>query len=87
MLRPMLSGLCDMSRRSDAATTDQDSLESSMRHSMLLKAAKLCLSVAQELVDVITGKAASKLCPAPWYNVFCEYRFIDILLHVCTRTR
>ncbi|KAF2788531.1 hypothetical protein K505DRAFT_255310 [Melanomma pulvis-pyrius CBS 109.77] len=70
MLRPMLSVLCDLTRRSDATSTDEDSLESNMRHGMLLKAAKLCLSVAQDLVDLITSKAPLGLCPAPWYNVF-----------------
>ena len=74
MLRPVLSVLCDITRRSggSGAATDQDSIESNMRQGMILKAAKLCLSVAQQLVDLITENAPSGLSPAPWYNVFCK---------------
>jgi hypothetical protein len=75
MLRPVLSVLCDMSRRSGTGTPDDDSIESNMRQGMLFKAARLCLSVTQDLVNVITEKAQSRLevLPAPWYNVFCKY--------------
>lgn len=79
MLRPMLLTVCDLTRRSSVAIIHKDSLESNLRHSMLLKAARLCLSVAQDLVDLITAKAPLGLCPAPWYNIFCGYHSVFVV--------
>jgi hypothetical protein len=41
---------------------------------MLVKAARLCLYVTQDLVNIIADNAQSspESLPAPWYNIFCK---------------
>ncbi|KAJ5148309.1 fungal-specific transcription factor domain-containing protein [Penicillium atrosanguineum] len=50
-----------------------DATDSTMEETTLLKAASLCISVAQQLVHLITDNAESdsNLLPPPWYSVFC----------------
>lgn len=75
LLRPVLSELCDLA--SSSTTIDamhQGYHESSLRHEMLVRAANLCVSVAQGIASLITeiSPSASDYLPAPWYNVFCK---------------
>lgn len=75
MLRPALSALCDITREPASAPVRDASIQSDMRHSMLLKAANVCVSVAQELFQLIVESVDSSqdFLPAPWYTVFCKY--------------
>ncbi|KAH6994962.1 fungal-specific transcription factor domain-containing protein [Ilyonectria destructans] len=72
MLRPVLSVLSGLASDSSKALQDNESFNTNMRQGMLVKAANLCVSVAQELVNLITVNlnAECDLLPAPWYNVF-----------------
>ncbi|KAJ5118413.1 fungal-specific transcription factor domain-containing protein [Penicillium atrosanguineum] len=58
---------------------DHDATDSTMEWTMLLKAASLCISVAQQLVSLVTDNAESdtSLLPPPWYSVFCESELSD----------
>lgn len=75
MLRPVLSVLSGLASDSSKALQDNESFNTNMRQGMLVKAANLCVSVAQELVNLITVNmnAECDLLPAPWYNVFCAF--------------
>jgi hypothetical protein len=75
MLLPVLSVLLDTSRQPGIETPKDDSMGSNVRHDMLFRAAKLCLSVTKDLVNLITKKAESapESLPAPWYNIFCKF--------------
>jgi hypothetical protein len=68
MLRPVLSGLCDPAFQSSEFDTD------SMQDGMMLKAANLCVSGAQELLQIIEDNMYFKtdLLSPPWYTVFCK---------------
>ncbi|KAM0260132.1 hypothetical protein ACHAQJ_002896 [Trichoderma viride] len=80
MLRPVLSGLCDPAFQSSELGTD------SMQDGMMLKAANLCVSGAQELLQLIEENMYFKtdLLPSPWYTVFyihsCAIVFLISLL-------
>lgn len=75
MLRPALSIVCGLNKRQTKRPTDHDPTDSTMEGAMLLKAASLCISVAQELVHLITNNAGSdiNILPPPWYSVFCMF--------------
>ncbi|KKP04921.1 hypothetical protein THAR02_02942 [Trichoderma harzianum] len=80
MLRPVLSGLCDpVSQSSDLGT-------GSMQDEMVLKAANLCVSGAEELLQLIEDNMYFKtdLFSPPWYTVFyihsCAIVFLISLL-------
>ena len=71
LLRPCLSELCDST---GMVLAQPGAANASVRQSMLIKTGNLCVSVAQELVHLITENSRSRahLLPPPWYNVFCE---------------
>lgn len=75
MLRPVLSGLCDPAFQSSEPGTDSDLARSDMQDGMMLKAANLCVSGAQDLLQVIEENMYFKtdLLSPPWYTVFCKY--------------
>jgi hypothetical protein len=74
MLRPVLSGLCDSAFQSSEAGADSELARSDMQDGMMLKAANLCVSGAQELLQVIEENMYFKtdLLSPPWYTVFCK---------------
>ncbi|KAL7908481.1 aldehyde dehydrogenase family domain-containing protein [Trichoderma velutinum] len=80
MLRPVLSGLCDPACQSSELDTG------SMQDEMVLKAANLCVSGAQELLHLIEENMYFKtdLLSPPWYTVFyihsCAIVFLISLL-------
>lgn len=78
MFRPVLSLLFQSVRDNAGPNSYNNDLDSSMHHEMLLKAAYLCVSAAQELVDLITDNYPSEigLLPPSWYNVFCMLAFL-----------
>ncbi|KAF7542453.1 hypothetical protein G7Z17_g11559 [Cylindrodendrum hubeiense] len=63
--------LREQTYRDESASPHSPNLEG---NEMLMKAANVCVSVAQELVNLITVNFNSDddLLPAPWYNVFYE---------------
>ncbi|KAH6605522.1 c6 transcription factor [Trichoderma cornu-damae] len=81
MLRPVLSSLCDPAFRSSEPGAD-----SNMQDGMMLKAANLCVSGAQELLQVIEENMYFKtdLLSPHWYTVFyihsCAIVFLISLL-------
>ncbi|OIW35725.1 hypothetical protein CONLIGDRAFT_627758 [Coniochaeta ligniaria NRRL 30616] len=72
MLLPVLSVFLESGLRSGISTPHDNPIQLGIREDMLLKVAKLCLSVTQDLVNIITGKAqcSPESLPAPWYNTF-----------------
>ena len=50
-----------------------------MRHGVLVNSANTCVSVAHELLVLITGNThlGDEVLPAPWYNVFCTRLLLD----------
>lgn len=68
MLRPVLSGLCDPEFQSTKMVTDP------IQDETMLKAANLCVSGAQELLQLIEENMHFKtdLLAPPWYTVFCK---------------
>ncbi|KAL6692435.1 fungal-specific transcription factor domain-containing protein [Trichoderma pleuroticola] len=80
MLRPVLSGLCDPASQSGELGTG------SMQDEMVLRAANLCVSGAQELLQLIEENMYFKtdLLSPPWYTVFyihsCAIVFLISLL-------
>lgn len=74
LLRPSLSELCNSVSKTGLPSTQPSSLSKSVREVMLMKSGNLCVSVAQELVSLITENSHSRahFLPPPWYNVLCE---------------
>ncbi|VUC22993.1 unnamed protein product [Clonostachys rosea] len=97
LLRPALSELCNFKSNDGPATSQPDSLNASVREIMLVKSGNLCVSVAQELVSLITENPHSRahFLPPPWYNVLyihgsalvlllsslCLHKFSDVEQH------
>jgi hypothetical protein len=76
LLRPALSILCATPTESSEYLASDDPVVGSVKQEVIMKAANMCLSTTEALVNLITTKIdpeADRL-PAPWYNVFCELR-------------
>ncbi|KAB5550759.1 fungal-specific transcription factor domain-containing protein [Coniochaeta sp. 2T2.1] len=72
MLLPVLHVFLESGLRSGVNTPRDNPIHNGIQDDMLLKAARLCLSITQDLVNLITGKTQSspESLPAPWYNIF-----------------
>ncbi|CAH0045633.1 unnamed protein product [Clonostachys solani] len=97
LLRPSLSELCNSASNNSLPSGQPDSLNTSVREIMLMKSGNLCVSVAQDLVSLITENSHSRahFLPPPWYNVLyihgcalvlllgslCLHKFSDVEQH------
>ncbi|CAI6088219.1 unnamed protein product [Clonostachys chloroleuca] len=82
LLRPSLSELCNSVSKTGLPSTQPSSLSKSVREVMLMKSGNLCVSVAQELVSLITENSHSRahFLPPPWYNVLYIHGCALVLL-------
>ncbi|CAH0022403.1 unnamed protein product [Clonostachys rhizophaga] len=82
LLRPSLSELCNSVSKTGLPSTQPDSINTSVREIMLIKSGNLCVSVAQELVSLITenSHARAHFLPPPWYNVLYIHGCALVLL-------
>ncbi|CAG9983791.1 unnamed protein product [Clonostachys byssicola] len=82
LLRPSLSELCNSVNKVGLPSTQPDSISTSVREIMLIKSGNLCVSVAQELVSLITENSHSRahFLPPPWYNVLYIHGCALVLL-------
>lgn len=76
LFRPALTMLCKAPCDVAEGACENETGFTSIRKEMVIKAANLCLSSANALVDVMTTNMdpSAERLPAPWYNVFCRLR-------------
>ena len=77
LLRPVLLVLYQHEQTPSPSARDDDSVESMVKLDTLIRVAKICVSAAMELIDLISTILCEGIEPSIvwWYGVFCKQRW------------